>query len=327
MDKATAVSCANIAFIKYWGKKDSKLNLPYNNSISMNLSDCLTTTTVAFGKDFRDDSVTLDGKNVKGLGKERVVKVLDEARRLAKTDWKAKVVSENNFPSDAGVASSASGFSALAVAASKAAGLSLSEKKLSILARLGSGSASRSIPDGFVEWRGGKDGETSYAVQIAKPGHWRVRDIVVVVSHKKKKASSTQGHSLVQTSPHFKRRLELLPSRIKGLRGALLERDFDVFGELLEEEAVSLHMMAMTSKPAIFYWNEGTFEVIHALFDLREKGIKAYFTMDAGPNVHVICLAKDANRVKGVLKKLNNVHFIIDNKPAKGARLVKKHLF
>jgi len=325
--KATAVSPANIAFIKYWGKKDVKDNIPFNNSISMNLSNCSTKTTVEFSRKYRSDKVFIDGNEAQGEKKERVVKILNTVRKEAKLSQKARVVSENNFPADAGIASSASAFSALALATSRAARMEPSLKELSILSRLGSGSAARSVVDGFAEWKKGKNSQTSYAVQLAPPSHWDLRDIVVIVAKEKKKASSTEGHSAALTSPHYKTRQLELKRRIRDLRNALLDKQFKKFGELLEEEAISLHMIAMTSKPPIYYWDKGTIEVIHKLLELREKGLFAYFTIDAGQNVHVICKACDSNKLNKRLKKLPDVFFTIVNKPSTGTRLVEKHLF
>lgn len=320
--KVTVVSPSNIAFIKYWGKKNPELNIPFNDSISMNLSDCLTTTTVEFNEKYKSDEITIDGKEVEGIKKERVVKIIDIVRGMSGTSLFAKVVSKNNFPSDAGIASSAAGFSALALALSSACGLKLDQKKLSALARMGSGSASRSIPDGFCQWKKGKDNKTSYAVSIAKPDFWDIRDIVAVVSDSQKKTGSTEGHELATTSPYFANRIKNIEKRTAKLKKALLARDFETFGSLVEEEAVDLHVMAMTSHPPVFYWNKGTMEVMNAIFDLREKGTLCYFTMDAGPNVHVICLGEDEKKVKSVLKKLPSVHFVISNKAGKGARVI-----
>lgn len=322
MSKATAASPANIAFIKYWGKRDPKLNIPFNDSISMNLSNCLTTTTVEFDKNLTSDEVYIDKHKVEGAGRDRVVLVLDEVRKMAKIKLFAKVVSKNNFPSDAGIASSASGFSALALAASRAAGLKLSGRQLSILARLGSGSACRSIPDGLTFWKKGKDNGSSYAVQIAPPDFWDLRDIVVIVSKEKKIAGSTKGHAAAISSSYFKIRLAKLPGRIKKIKQALLKRDFDAFGQSLEEEAIDLHVMAMTSKPPIFYWKKGTIEVMQAVLEMRKTGTKCFFTMDAGPNVHVLCIGRDEPKIKRMLERLPGVLFVISNKVAKGARIV-----
>lgn len=321
--KITAVSPSNIAFIKYWGKINPKLNIPYNDSISMNLDSCFTKTTTEFDPKLKEDRVFIGGKEVGGEKKDRVVEILNLIRKKAGIKVFARVESENNFPSDAGIASSASGFSALALSASRAAGLNLTEKKLSILARTGSGSACRSIPDGFTYWKKGKDNATSYAFKIAEPGFWDIRDIIAVTSLTGKKTSSTEGHSLAKTSPYFEKRIKGVGKRTLNLKKALIKKDFKTFGELLEEEAVDLHVMAMTSRPAVFYWNSGTMSVMHKIFELREKGILCYFTMDAGPNVHIICEGKNEKRIKKEIEKLPEVEKVIVNKPGKGARIVK----
>ncbi|OGM09498.1 diphosphomevalonate decarboxylase [Candidatus Woesebacteria bacterium RBG_13_34_9] len=325
--KATAVSPANIAFIKFWGKKNPKINLPFNNSISMNLSKCLTFTSVEFSPRFRSDRVYVDGKRLEGDEIFRVLSIIDIVREKSNISWCVKVVSKNNFPSSAGIASSASAFSALALAACSAAKLKLSQKEISILARLGSGSASRSVIDGFAEWVKGKNNSNSYAVQIATQGHWDLRDIVAVVEKERKKKSSTEGHAVALTSPFFKIRQKIIYQRIRNLKKALLTKNFKKFGELLEEEAIELHIIAMTSKPPIFYWNKGTIAVIDKVMELREKGVLAYFTIDAGPNVHVICKANDTKRVKQNLVRIPNVLFTIVNNACEGTRLIKKHLF
>lgn len=322
MIEVTVVSPANIAFIKFWGKKNPKLNIPFNDSISMNLSGCTTTTTVQFSDKLKSDKIIVNGKEVGGLGNDRVKLILNEIRKMAKIKLKAEVNSKNNFPSDAGIASSASGFSALALAGSVAAGLKLSEKELSILARHGSGSACRSIPDGFTYWREGTNNSSSFAFSIAPPEFWDIRDLVTVVSKEKKKSGSTEGHGAATTSPYFWLRIKNLSRRIKILKSAILKKDFDTFGQNLEEEAVDLHVMAMTSHPPIFYWNSGTMDVIHAVIKMREEGMACFFTMDAGPNVHVICRGIDESKIKKVLEKLPGTIFVISNKPAKGARII-----
>lgn len=322
MMKSTAVSPANIAFIKFWGKKNSKLNIPFNDSNSMNLDSCLTTTTVEFNKNLRTDKIAVNGEEVQGLGRDRAVLVLNKVRRMAKIKMFAKVYSSNNFPSDAGIASSASGFSALALASSKAAGLNLNKTELSILARLGSGSACRSIPDGFAYWKRGKDDKSSYAVQIAPPGYWDIRDMVAVVSREKKKSGSTKGHANATSGRYYSERQKKLPGRMKKIMNAIRQKDFDTFGRIIEEEAIDLHIMAMTSKPPIYYWNGGTMDVIHAVLNMREGGVKCFFTMDAGPNVHVICKGKDGARVKKELQKIPSCMFVISNKVGAGAKLI-----
>jgi len=325
--KATAVSPANIAFIKFWGKKDPLLNIPFNNSISMNLSNCLTTTTVEFSKNYLDDSVMVGEKEVSGAKKDRVVKILDLVREKAKINWRAKIVSQNNFPEGGGIASSASAFSALAFSVAKAAGLNLSTRQLSILARNGSGSACRSVIDGFAEWISGNSDSTSYAIQMADHNFWKLCDIVVVVDNKEKKVGSTKGHELATSSPYFKERSKQLPLRIQRLKEAFFSKNFAEFGQIVEKEAIDLHMMAMTSTPPIYYWNEGTMEIIRAVQEWRGRGLPVYFTIDAGPNVHLICLQEDVNKVDKKAKKLKNILFTIQNTPCVGTKLVSEHLF
>lgn len=331
--KATAIAPANIAFIKYWGQKDSQFVLPYNDSISLNLSRCRTTTTVAFSPAFPDDTVRIkffgeELKEAKDKPRERVLAQVNRLRRIAGVTWPGRIVSHNSFPADAGIASSAAAFSALTLALVGALGLEVSQKELSILTRLaGSGSACRSIPDGFVQWRKGYNSDTSYAVQLHDEHWWDLGDIVVVVKDEAKAVSSLSGHQLAKTSPYFSARLQELPGRIRQVKQAIKAKDFLKLGRLIEAEAVSLHLVAMSSRPPIFYWNEGTMQIIQALLAWREKGLLGFFTMDAGPNVHVICRQQDGNKLNKRLRQLSSVEFTIINRPAKGARLINKHLF
>lgn len=318
----TAKAPANIAFIKYWGKKDEKLRLPMNNSISMNLSEVYTTTSVEFSKNLKSDTLKIDGKVPEDKEKERVVKHLNLIRSLAKTDLKARVESRNNFPKGTGLASSASGFAALTLAASGAAGLNLSEKELSIIARLGSGSACRSLPDGFAEWKAGDSSETSYAYSLYPPNYWDICDVIAIVGEASKKVSSTEGHVLAESSPFFRARISGMPKKVNEIKKALKEKDFTRFGEILEEEAVNMHAVMMTSKPALYYWLPETLITIISIIKWRDEGLESYFTIDAGPNVHVICQAKYAPRIKRRLVKLNGVKRVVINKPSTGARLI-----
>ena len=189
---ATAFALANIAFIKYWGNRDDALRLPANGSISMNLEGLQTRTTVSFQSTLPSDRLSINGREVRGAGLERVACVLDLVRDLAHLDLRAEVVSENNFPSGAGIASSAAAFAALALAASAASSLALDERELSRLARRGSGSACRSIPGGFVEWQAGSGDEDSYASSIAPADHWRLADCIAIVSEAHKSTGFTQ---------------------------------------------------------------------------------------------------------------------------------------
>ncbi len=316
--KATAVAPANIAFIKYWGKVDDALRLPLNSSISMNLSGCTTTTTVEFSPSYQEDSVL-------GLQKEeadRVIGHLDRLRAKAQTTRLAKVVTKNSFPKGAGVASSASGFAALTVAASAALGLSLSEKELSIFARLGSGSACRSVPDGFVEWVKGNDSQNSYARSLYHEDYWDLRDIILVTSAGQKKTGSTEGMDKVRTSSFFGKRLRDIPDRIKEVKRALVKKDIERLGVVMEEDCINMHAVAMTQKPPIFYWNGLTMEIIRSVYEWRAEGLPVYFTIDAGPNVHLICEAKDEQAVVAKVRQAFSELTLIINRPERGARIV-----
>lgn len=295
--------------------------------MSMNIDNCLTTTTVEFNSKYKYDEVVMNGEKLEDLKKSKVIKIVNLVRDMAKLKLAAKIVSKNSFPSDAGIAASASAFSALALASSKAAGINLNKCELSILARLGSGSGARSVVDGFAYWKAGKNSNNSCAVKLEDENYWDLRDIVAVVDAGSKKVSSTEGHLEALTSPFFQVRLRNLKTRIQQIKYAFLKKDFKRFGELVEEEATELHIIAMSSNPPIFYWRNGTLAVIDELFELRKEGLLAYFTIDAGPNVHVICEGKNERKVNLELKKIHEVLFTIVNKPCKGTLLIDKHLF
>lgn len=325
--KATCISCSNIAFIKYWGNRDAALRIPLNDNLSMNLDHATTTTTVEFDAQLNDDQIVVGGTPANDATRARVIAHLNRVRALAQIETKTRVQSQNSFPTGVGIASSASAFAALSVAAMRAAGLELSERELSILARQGSGSAARSIPAGFVEWYTGTKSEESYAVSIAPPAHWDLRDVIAIVSIEEKKVGSTDGHAAAPTGHFLAERINALPSRFQRVRRAILARDLSMLGPAIEEDAVELHMMAMTSVPPIFYWTPGMVRVIQAAQQWRREGLAVYFTLDAGPNVHLICESKDANQVATLAQKIEEVQRVIVNAPGGAARLIDQHLF
>ena len=325
--KATAIAPSNIAFTKYWGRKDEVLRLPENGSISMCLSDLLTTTTVEFSENYTKDEVIINGGGLEAGEAERVIKHLDRVRKMANISLKAKVVSNNNFPTGTGLSSSSSGFAALTLAASKAAGLNLSEKELSILARQGSGSACRSIPAGFVEWLDGDTSETSFAVQIFPPGYWAIADVVAVVSEGKKEVSTSVGQQTAQSSPFMEVRRSRMKEKNERLKNLIKEKNFKEFGELIEAEALELHTIMLTQKPALIYWTPGTLKIMKLTNHWRAEGIPVYFTINTGQDIHLICEQKNVEKVKEKLKEVKDVKNIIVNTPGKGARLSDDHLF
>ncbi|RJR15733.1 diphosphomevalonate decarboxylase [Candidatus Microgenomates bacterium] len=325
--KFTAKAPANIAFIKYWGKKDPVLRLPLNDSISMNLSEAFTVTTVEFSPKYRQDSIEFTRGPLAKVEAARITKHLDRIRKQAGITSFAKVVTKNSFPKGTGIASSASGFAALTVAAAAAAGLKLSVKDLSILARLGSGSAARSIPDGFVIWHAGDTSENSCAESLYSAPYWDICDIVCVVTKEDKQTSSTRGMDQVFSSPFLEARLKYLPKTIEILQKALKEKNFRIFGETLEAEALNMHAIAITQHPPVLYWSPETVAIMQAVYALRESGTPTFFTIDAGSNVHVLCEAKNEAIVVKSLRHISGVKQLLINKPAPGARIIKEHLF
>jgi diphosphomevalonate decarboxylase len=323
MTTATAEANPNIAFIKYWGNRDDTLRIPSNGSISMNLEGLYTRTTVSFQPSSSFDELIINGHEVMGAGLERISSILDIIRSMANIQERAEVVSENNFPSGTGIASSASAFAALALAGSKAAGLSLSERELSRLARRGSGSASRSIPGGFVEWQAGTGDEDSFAFSIAAPGHWDLVDCVAIVSTTHKKTGSTEGHAITETSPLQSARVADADRRLDICRQAILERDFNAFAAIVELDSDMMHAVMMTATPALHYWKPASLEVMNSVRQWRMDGLPVCYTVDAGPNVHVICPAAEAELIEKRLHEIQGVSNVLVARPGGPAKIVE----
>jgi diphosphomevalonate decarboxylase len=322
MTTATAIANPNLAFIKYWGNRDKALRLPSNGSISMNLDGLYTRTTVSFQPSLPFDELIINGRRVTGAGSDRVSYILNIIRGMANIHERAEVISENNFPSGAGMASSASAFAALALAGSRAAGLNLSERELSRLARRGSGSASRSIPGGFVEWQAGTSDEDSFAFSIAQPGHWDLVDCVAIVSASHKKTGSTEGHSIAPTSLLQAARVADAPRRLEICREAILERDFNTFASIVELDSDMMHAVMMTSTPALHYWKPASLEVMNCVRQWRVEGIPVCYTVDAGPNVHVICPETEAHIVEKRLRGVKGVENVLVARAGGPAKIV-----
>ncbi|HEY3474562.1 MAG TPA: diphosphomevalonate decarboxylase [Anaerolineales bacterium] len=322
MTTATAIANPNLAFIKYWGNRDNLLRLAMNGSISMNLDGLYTRTTVSFQPSLPYDELIINGHEVMGAGLDRISYLLDIIRGMANIHKRAEVMSENNFPSGAGIASSASAFAALALAGSKAAGLNLPERELSRLARRGSGSAARSIPGGFVEWQVGESDEDSFAFSIAGPEHWQLVDCVAIVSAAHKKTGSTEGHGIAWTSPLQAARVADAPRRLEICRKAILERDFNAFASIVELDSDMMHAVMMTSTPALHYWKPASLEVMSCVRQWRTEGIPVCYTVDAGPNVHVICPETEAHLIDKRLREIKGVQNVLVAQPGGPAKIV-----
>ena len=311
MTTATAQSHPNIAFIKYWGNRDNRLRLPMNGSISMNLDGLSTRTTVSFQPSLPFDELIINGHEISGAGRDRVSYLLDIIRAMADMTDRAEVITENNFPSGAGIASSASAFAALALAGSRAAGLALDERELSRLARRGSGSASRSIPGGFVEWQASITDENSFAVSIAPADHWNLVDLIAVVSASHKKTGSTEGHAIAPTSPLQEARVADASRRLELCRSAILEKDFKSLASIVELDSDMMHAVMMTSTPALHYWQPASLAVMNAVRAWRADELPVCYTVDAGANVHVITVETEAQNVEKRLREINGVENIL----------------
>jgi len=300
----TAEAGANIAFIKYWGNRGVGKNLPLNASISMTLASCVTRTTVEALPDGRADEILLDGRMPDEKSARRISGFVEMIRAAAGRRDRVRVESVNTFPSGCGIASSASGFAALALAAARAFGLKADEAELSRMARLGSGSAARSVPGGFVELCAGETHDAACAVCLAPETWWpELRDVVVVVSLEEKAVSSAEGHRVARTSEMLAGRLRAVAQRAEQVRNAILSRDLAALGQAAEADALSMHAVMMTSRPSLIYWCPQTLDVIRCVLELREGGTGAWFTIDAGPNVHVLTDAKDAGAVEAQMKE------------------------
>jgi diphosphomevalonate decarboxylase len=320
--RATAEAGANIALTKYWGNADPDLRIPANDSVSITLDRARTVTTVTFQPDLSEDQVTVDGRPLAGPARERVSRHLDLLRERAGVPWRAQVVSRNNFPAGAGIAASASGFAALTLAGAAALGLDLSPRDLSILARRGSGSAARSVFGGFVLLHTGARDEDALAEPLYGPDWWEIRDLIVVVSRAEKAVPSSEGHHLAPTSALHPARLARVAELNRQLLDALARRDFTALGQAAEEDALLMHAVMMTSRPSLIYWLPETLAVMHRVQVWRREGIEAYFTIDAGPNVHVLTLPSYADRLQADLRTLPGVQDVIPCRPGPGASII-----
>ncbi|MDF7640745.1 diphosphomevalonate decarboxylase [Bifidobacterium sp. ESL0784] len=327
--KATAVANANIALIKYWGKADERLIIPRASSLSLTLDGLSTRTTVEFGEPYTadspdtqsiTDSLTIDGKEQQGPALTRVSKFLDIVRDEAGLKLPAHVTSSNTVPFGAGLASSASAFAALAAAASKAAGLELNPRDLSRLARRGSGSACRSIFGGLVKWNAGDDDASSYAEPVDS-GNMDLAIVVVLISSAKKPISSREAmRRTIATSPLYDAWIDSCGKDLDDALAAIRVGDVGRLGEITEANALGMHAAMMASRPAVLYWLPQTVAALNAVADIRETGLGAWSTMDAGPNVKVLTDGRDAERVADQLRdRLPNCEIAV-HRPGAGVR-------
>ena len=284
--------------------------IPTTSSLSLTLDETWTTTTVSFdGGNGDADAVRINGSAPGGTALARVTRFLDLVRERSGVTQRASVTSTSTVPLAAGLASSAAGFAALAAAASRAAGMDLDGRALSRLARRGSGSAARSVFGGLVLWNAGEDDATSYAEPIEEPAGdtesgLDLAMVVVVLSDGRKTISSTRAMKQTMTaSPLYPAWVEASREDLRAALEAVRSGDLARLGEVAEANALGMHASMMAARPAIMYWLPRTIEVLHTVRAMRQDGLPAWATIDAGPNVKVLTRGGSAERVAAALRE------------------------
>lgn len=317
--RAVAVAHPNVALIKYWGKRSVAGNLPATGSLSLVLGGLATTTSVHFDARLAADVVRLnDGEDAETT--RRVTACLDELRRAAGVSSCAVVDSQNDFPTGAGLASSASGFAALVVAGAGALGLDLRPQRLAEIARLGSGSAPRSLLGGIVLLT--NRSATTDCEQVASAADWPLEVVVAVTMAGPKSTSSRTGMALSeQTSPFYAAWVQTHAADLEAGLAAVRARDFPALAEVAEHNCLKMHAVMLSTRPALLYWTPGTVACLHRIRELRRSGVPVFFTVDAGPQVKAVCLPSAAERVAAELAGLPGVLEVLRSPLGEGARL------
>jgi diphosphomevalonate decarboxylase len=305
---AQAVAHSNIALAKYWGKADTLRNLTAVPSLSLTLAALRTTTSVSFDPAFDSDQFSLSGEAVTGRPLARVVKLLDAVRAAAGLTERARVESVNDFPTAAGLASSASGFAALAMAATRAAGLEPSLPAVSALARAASASAARSVYGGYVALAA----RAECAERVCEGSAFPLEMLVAVTVSGPKATASTDGMGHTQaTSPYYSAWVEAAPSVYGEVRRAVEARDFAALGPAVEHSALLMHASMLAARPALIYFAPATLRVMDRVRAFRQAGGRAFFTMDAGPHVKVLVEPSAAAELERELAKHEGVSAVL----------------
>jgi len=321
---ATAVAHPNIALVKYWGKAPKGDNVPAVGSLSITLGGLTTRTTVRFDPGLAGDRFRLDGVE-DGAAAGRVSGCLDRLRKRLGVGLRAVVESRNDFPTAAGLASSASGFAALVTAADAALGGGLDPAERADLARRCSGSAARSIFGGFVELRptpgGPRPTETR---QILAPDEWPLEVVIAVTASGPKATGSTEGMRLTErTSPYYAEWVRLSPAHLDEARRAVLARDFEALAAIAEHSCLAMHAVMLSARPGLIYWNGATVACLHRVRELRRRGVPVFFTVDAGPQVKAVCLPEAVPAVREALGAVPGVEALLHSDLGNGAEVVE----
>ncbi|MBP2057076.1 diphosphomevalonate decarboxylase [Lactobacillus colini] len=305
--KKNARAHTNIALIKYWGKADKKLKTPLMSSLSMTLDAFYTDTSFEHGSHLEKDTFTLNGIKQDNQKSKRVIDYIHTLQRIYGFSDHFEINSTNHVPTSAGLASSASAFAALATAFAASYNLNLSRTELSKLARLGSGSATRSIYGGFVLWQKGKHHDNSYALPIDEDPNWDLHMLAIEVNTHEKKISSSQGMIQAQTSPFYKTWLNNNATEIAAMKEAIENKNFTQLGQLSENSANEMHALNLSAQPGFTYFEADTLKLITLVQELRHQGIECYYTIDAGPNVKILCTLRNRKKI------ISYVHNLLGN--------------
>ena len=314
---------ANFALIKYWGKADARLNVPAVGSISITLDSLFTETSVALDPKLGMDELILNGRR-RDDDLAKISACLDLLRAKAGVTTRAAVTSTNNFPTGAGLASSASGFAALVRAAEAALELELTPRERSIVARQGSGSAARSVFGGFVEMHAGSaaDGSDSFAEPLLGGDAWPLEVVIAVTAKGEKEVGSRSGMTRSATSsPYYAAWVAGQPADLRVGRDAIRSRDFAALAEIAEHNCLKMHAAALSAQPPLLYWNGATVECVHAIRRLRGSGVPVFFTIDAGPQVKAVCAPGARGKVEAALRGVPGVLELLTSRLGPGAEL------
>jgi len=325
MKAARVVAHPNIALAKYWGKTGDGKSLPAVPSLSLTLDAMSTTTSVEFVAGLETDRILINASAATSNEAHRIRQLLDRVRSVAGTNLRATVETTNDFPTASGLASSASGFAALALAATQAAELDWDAAKVSDMARQSSVSAARSVYGGFVTLRAAEpDTEFLAAEPLSDGSDWPIAMCVAVTTLAKKEVGSTDGMAHTRaTSPYFAAWVAKAPELFERARRAVLSRDLEALGVCAEESAFAMHATALSAAPALIYFSPATLAAVLCVQKLRREGTLAYVTIDAGPHVKVLSLDADAPRVEAALRQVEGVRDVLVARPGAAAALVR----
>lgn len=317
--QAAAVAHPNIALVKYWGKQDRPGNRPAVPSLSVTLDSLYTHTHVRFDPALATDTFSINGRADEPAA-SRVTRCLDAFRALSGRDEFAMVTTRNNFPTGAGLASSASGFAALVVAADRALALNLPRTELSRIARRSSGSAARSVYGGFVEMPLDPEDEAAYPLLDA--AEWPLSVVVAVTETGAKTIGSTEGmQHTARTSDYYQAWLTAAGTDFLEARDAIEQRDFDRLARVSEKSCLKMHGLMLSADPGLIYWKQATVACLHRIRELRDQGVAVFFTMDAGPQVKAVCLPVHRAHVAASLASLPGVVEVLESGLGRGARV------